>query len=439
VRHPARAIALAFAVAVAGGTLLLLLPPARAGPGGAPFLTALFTSTSAVCVTGLTTVDTATYWSPFGQVVILGLVQVGGFGIMSGASVLFVLVARRLSLRRRLLYQAETRTLELGGLRRVVLGVLVLTVVVEAVTTLALGLRLWLGHGHDLPSAAWRGFYHAVSAFNNAGFALWSDSLIGFVDDPGVILPIVFAVLAGGLGFPVWLELARKPRRARRWSLHTKLTLAASGALTVGGVGAVTAFEWGNPDTLGPLGPGGKVLGGLLQGISPRTGGFSSVDYAKVEPETVLSTDMLMFVGGGSASTAGGITVTTLSVLFLIVWAEVRGAPEVEVFHRRIPRAAQRQALAIAVASMNLVVLGAMALMTIGGTEFSSALFESISAFGTAGVSTGITGGLPDAGQVVLIALMYLGRVGPVTLGVALVLRERDRRYGYPEERPLVG
>ena len=438
-RHPAQLIAIAFAAAIVVGGLLLLLPAATRGPGGASVLTAFFTSTSAICVTGLVVVDTPTYWSDFGQAVILGLIQVGGLGIMTLASLLALLVARRLGLRGRLIAQAETAAPELSDVRRLVFGVIALSLFFEALAAAVLALRLGISYDYGPGQALWRGVFHSVSAFNNAGFALWSDNLSGFVTDGWICVTVALAVIAGGLGFPVWLELRRRGLSPRTWTLHTKLTLGASLVLVVAGTAAVLGFEWSNAATIGDLDTGGKLLASFFQGVVPRTAGFNSVDFGSVEPETLLTTDMLMFVGAGSASTGGGIKVTTFALLLLMVWAEVRGEPNVNAFGRRIPEHAQRQALVVAFIAINAVVLCTLALMASSPFSLQQTLFEALSAFGTVGLSTGITARLDDFGQTILIVLMFLGRTGPYTLAVALALRERERLYRFAEERPIIG
>lgn len=438
-RHPAQLIIFAFAAGILIGAALLLLPFATADADRASFTTALFTSTSALCVTGLVVVDTPTYWSSFGQVVILGLIQVGGIGIMTLASLLALLVARRLGLRTRLIAQAETAAPELQDVRRLVFGVVVLSLLFEAIAALVLALRFWISYDMSLGSATWHGVFHAISAFNNAGFALWEDSLVRFVTDGWVALTIAAAILAGGLGFPVWLELRRRILSPRFWTLHTKLTLGMSFALVALGFLGVAAFEWSNPATMGPLDTGGKLLATFFQSVTPRTAGFNTIDYGGVEQETLFLTDLLMFIGGGSASTAGGIKVTTFALLFLMVWSEARGDPHVNAFGRRIPAHAQRQAFSVAFIATIAVFAGTLALLATADHPFREVLFEAVSAFGTVGLSTGITADWGELGRVVLIALMFLGRTGPYTLAVALALRERKRLYRFPEERPLIG
>jgi potassium uptake TrkH family protein len=438
-RHPAQLIVFAFALGVLAGTALLLLPFATAEEGSASFTTALFTSTSALCVTGLIVVDTPTYWTQFGQVVILGLIQVGGIGIMTLASLLALLVARRLGLRTRLIAQAETAAPELRDVRRLVLGVVLLSLLFEAVAASVLTVRFWASYDMGLGSAVYRGVFHAVSAFNNAGFALWSDSLVGFVTDGWVSLTVAFAIIAGSLGFPVWLELWRRGASPRTWTLHTKLTVGVTFALVAAGFAAVAAFEWSNAATAGGLGTDGKLLASFFQGVTPRTAGFNTLDYASVTEETLFVTDLLMFIGAGSASTGGGIKVTTFALLVLMVWSEVRGDPHVSAFGRRVPAHAQRQAFSVAFIATAAVVAGTVVLMADSVHPFRDVLFEAVSAFGTVGLSTGITAEWNDLGRVTLVVLMFLGRTGPYTLAVALALRERQRLYRFPEERPIIG
>jgi potassium uptake TrkH family protein len=432
-------VVLAFAVASLAGTGLLMLPFATesgqvTNPGEA-----LFTATSAVCVTGLAVVDTATHWSTFGEVVILVLFQLGGFGIMTLSSLVAVALSRRLGLRRRLLAQAETGTMDSGDVRRIVLGVAAFSLLFEATATVLLTWRFWVDTDVSLGRAAYLGLFHAVSAFNNAGFALFSDSLMGFTSDWWMNLTIGFAVLAGGIGFPVWLDVRTWPRRPRRWSLHTKLTVGTAAVLVVVGTVLVLACEWGNPATLGELGTGDKVLASWFQSVSPRTAGFNTLDYAEMRESTWLVTDALMLVGGGSASTAGGIKLTTFAVLGFVIWAEVRGDPDVTAFGRRIPNAAQRQAVSLALLAVGAVITATFALILLADLDLGPALFEALSAFSTVGLTTGITPDLGAPAQLVLVVLMFLGRVGPITLFAALVLRERGRLYRYPHERPIVG
>lgn len=439
-RNPARIVPLAFLGAITVGTVLMMLPASRQGPDPAPFVTALFTATSAVCVTGLAVTDTPTYWTPFGLALITLLTQVGGFGIMSIATLLALLVSRRLGLRSRLTAQAETNSLGLSDIRRVLLRIAATMLGVEAVVTVLLAARLWLSYDYPPGRALWYGLFHAVQAFNNGGFALYSDGLVRFVSDWWICLPLISAVVVGGLGFPALFEVVRERGRPRRWSVHTKLTVWGTLALITTGFGCVLAFEWANPRTLGALDLPGKLLAALFQDVMTRSGGFNTVDTGALNPETTALSIGMMFIGGGSASTAGGIKVTTFFLLAFVIWSELRGEPDVVVGRRRIAAASQRQALTVALVGVALVGAGTLAL--IGLTDdFSTdqVLFEVTSAFGTTGLSTGITGQLPATAQVLLTVLMFVGRIGSVTLGSAIALNTRRRRFHYPEERPIVG
>ncbi|MBA8962412.1 potassium uptake TrkH family protein [Rhodococcus percolatus] len=438
---PVRVVALGFAAAIAVGTGLLLLPAATQPGTETGVVDALFTATSAMCLTGLIVVDTPTHWSGFGQGVILGLIQAGGFGIMTMASVVGLMLANRIGLRARLNAAAEVRASGLGDVRSVVVGVVRVSVLIETVTAACLAARFALGYDEPPGRALWLGVFHAISAFNNAGFALYSDNIIGFADDPWICLPLLASVVLGGIGFPVLFEVGRRIRRgrgtSRRWSLHTKLTVTVTAILLVIGPALVLALEWGY--TLRGHDLGSKLLVAAFQGIMPRTAGFNSVDYAQMDPATLLVTDVLMFIGGGSGGTAGGIKVTTFALLLFAIVAEVRGERSVVIFDRRIGPRVQRQALAVALIGVALVMVPTIVLLAGTAFDLNVLLFEVTSAFATVGLSTGITAQLPAWGQLILVMLMYLGRIGSITLVSALAARHRDRRYELPEERPFIG
>ncbi len=429
---------LGFGLAIMVGTLLLMLPVAKVGPGGATLLEALFTATSAVCVTGLIVVDTPVYWTGFGHTVIMALIQVGGFGIMSFASLLGILLARKVGLKSRIYVATETKS-GFGDVRRVLLGVLRTSLIIEGIIAVVLTLRFMLHYAAAPAEALWLGIFHSISAFNNAGFALYSDSLMQFVTDPFICIPIAAAVILGGLGFPVLFELRREFRRPLHWSMNTKLVLSGTAVLLVLGGIFITAVEWSNPGTLGPLAPQDKILAGFFQSTMTRTAGFNSVDFAALHPVTWLAMDALMFIGGSPAGTAGGLKITTFAVLFFILYTEIRGGVAVNVFGKRLSRAVHRQAITIVLLATALVVLSTMFLMLITDFGLDRLLFEVVSAFGTVGLSTGITAQLPPAGQLLLIAVMFIGRLGPITLASALALRPRPIMYEYPKERPLIG
>ncbi len=433
--RPLLGVVLGFAGAVVVGTVLLLLPVS----GHADLLTAVFTATSAVCVTGLTTVDTATAWTGFGQSVILLLIQLGGFGIMTFASLIGLLISRRLGLHTRLMAAASTRSVGLGDVRATLFRVAAITLVVEMVSAVALTARWVWGYHEPLGRAAWFGVFHAVSAFNNAGFSLFSDSLTGYATDPWIELPVTVAVLVGGLGFPVIVELLRRRHRPERWSLHTKVTLLMTAILVPLGAVLVLVAEWSNPATLGPMSIPGRVLASFAQGVMPRTAGFSVLDPAGMREGTWLGTDVLMFIGGGSASTAGGIKMTTFAVLAAVIWSELRGDPDVTVFDRRIPATAQRQAAAVALVGVATIIVPTIAIDLTSSFSLNDILAEVVSASATVGLSTGITPHLAPWHQLVLVVLMFAGRLGPISLGAALALRERARAVRYPEGQPIIG
>ncbi len=437
--HPSRVLVAAFAAAILVGSALLLVPIASRPGEHTSVVTALFTATSAVCVTGLNVVDLPEHWTLFGQVVILLLIQVGGFGIMTIASLLGLLISRRLGLRSRLAVTAETGTGGLGGASSVLIGVAKVTVAVEACCALVLTLRFAIGYHQRIPHAIWLGVFHGISAFNNAGFALYSDSLRGFVGDPWICLPIALAVIIGGLGFPVLFELRRSLRRPWSWSLHTKMTVLMTLILIVAGTAFILINEWDNPATLAPLGVGDKLLAGGFTAVMPRTAGFDTLDVSQMKQGTWLGTIVLMFIGGGSASTAGGIKVTTFVVLLFAILAEVRGESSVSAFDRRVTSRVIRQALSVALLSVGAVVAATVVLTELSNFALSDVLFETTSAFATVGLSTGITDQLPTSGEVLMVALMFLGRLGPITLVTALAARNRGRLYELPEGRPIIG
>ena len=436
---PVRLIPILFAAAIALGTVLLLLPVARAGDAGAPLMTAFFTATSAVAVTGLIVVDTPTYWSGFGQGVILLLFQVGGFGIMTAATLLGLVAGRTFRLRDRLATQVERNRLDIGDARSVLKLVLIVTLIVEGAVAAILTARLFFGYDHAFGPALWHGVFHAVSAFNNAGFSSYSDSVMGFQGDPVFLGPIMIAVVITALGFPVMQELRARPTQVRRWTLHTKITVAGTLALLAFGFVAILAAEWSNPDTLGPMGIGAKALNALFHSVMPRTAGFNSLDVGAFRDETLLANYFLMFVGGGSAGTAGGIKITTFVLLLAIVASEVRGQRDVTLFGRRLGRSVERQALTVTVLAALLIGAASAFLMATTPLAPKDIVFEAISAFSTVGLSTGITADLPASGQLVLIALMYVGRVGTITVATALALGATRVAYRYPKENPIVG
>lgn len=440
---PANFIIGSFLLIVAAGTGGLMIPLAKRGEGSADPWDALFTAVSAISVTGLTVQDTADYWTPLGQVVILVLIQIGGLGIMTSTALLGLMTLRRFGLATTLSAVAETRSIGVGvgvsDVRTILANVARISVTIEVAVAVVLTLRFLVGYDEPVVRAVWLGVFHSVSSFNCAGFALYSDSLARFAGDPWILGPVGVAVLLGSLGFPVLLELRRNLRPPRRWSLNSLLVLASTGVLLPLALVAILVLEWGNPDTLGALSLREKLVAGPFETVVPRSAGFSTVDVAQLRPATWLVLDVLMFVGSGPAGTGGGIKLTTATVLYFVILAEARGDDDVSAFGRRIPRSVVRQAVSVALLATGGVVVATMLLTIISDEPLDRVLFEVVSAFSTTGLSNGLTTELPLHGQALLVVLMLVGRLGPITLATALALRRRSRLYQLPEERPIIG
>ncbi len=439
VAHPVRLLPLTFLTLIVLGTCLLLMPFARRGHHSPEFMDAFFTATSAVTVTGLATVDTGTYWSTAGHVILMVLVEIGGIGIIGLATVLSVFVGGRLGLTTRLVAQADTHVVSIGDVKPLFRRVIVTMLTFQIVTAVILTLRYRQKYFDTWLYSAWHATFDAVMAFNNAGFSLHPDSLTSYAGDYLVILPISVAVFAGGVGFPVLAELYQRWRRPQTWTIHTRLTVWGSLGLLVFSAVMFIGVEWTNPATLANLSFADKVVTGIEGGIMPRSGGLASFDWADVRPETLNLAIIMMFIGAGSASTAGGIKVTTFLLLAYVILAEVRGDDQVRIGVRAINPRTIRTALSIALIAVALVTTGSMLLMLLSDASFPDALFESTSAFGTVGLSTGLTPGLNVPCQFVVIALMFVGRVGTITAASAFALRRRQPRYHLPEEQPIIG
>ncbi|WP_422631804.1 TrkH family potassium uptake protein [Pseudokineococcus basanitobsidens] len=442
-RSPARLAVLAFVAVIAVFAVLLSLPAATESGVRAPLADAVFTAVSAVCVTGLVVVDTARYWSDFGEAVIITGIWVGGFGVLVLASILGLLVSRRMGLQQRLLAQNETKALRLGEVGVLVRIVLVSSVAVQA-TLAAVLLPRFLVAGEGLGEALWHAVFYGISSFNNAGFVSHPGGLPRLGDGPvagdwWLSLPIAVGVVVGSLGFPVLLVLRERWRSPRRWGLHTQMTVFGTLVLLVVGAVVIGGMEWTNDATFGALPWYDRVLAAGFASAMPRSGGFSTVDVSQMSTATWVVTDALMFVGGGSASTAGGIRVTTLAVLLLAVVAEARGNRDAEVFGRRVPQGSLRLAVAVGLVGTSTVLVGTVVMTAVTGDPLDVVLFEVVSAFATVGLSVGGTADLPEAGKWVLSALMVVGRTGTMTLAAALALRESSRMFRLPEERPIVG
>lgn len=436
-RSPARASVIVFVVAAAAFSLLLRLPISTSSGAATPWADAIFTATSAITVTGLTTVDTATYWSPFGLVVILVAIQIGGLGIVTLALLLARAVTRQLGLGGKIFAQQNIGAPELGEVRRLLRIVVLTTLSIEGVLFLALAPAFIVAEGWG--SGLWQGLFYAVSAFNNAGFSVHEDGLMPFRDNGWVLTPIAIGVFVGSFGFPIFLNLITTRWNRRRWSLHTKLTLVTTSILLVLGAVAWAATEWNNTLTIADYSPVEKILNGLFASTMMRSGGFAIVDTGQSTSTTLLLTDALMFVGGGSASTAGGIKVTTLAVLFLAIAAEARGTRDLTVANRTIPNGLLRVAISVTFLGATLVLAATTLITLTNDAPLDRILFEVISGFATCGLSVGLSAELDPFGKIVLSVLMLAGRIGPIGLAAALAVKQRKMLFNYPTERPIVG
>ena len=435
--YPARLAVTVFAAIIMVVTLLLSLPIATASGKHSDFLDALFTATSAVCVTGLNTVDTATYWSTFGHVVIILAAAVGGLGVMTLASLLSLAVSRHVGLTQRMLAASENQS-RLGEVGRLLRAVIYTATGCELFLILIL-LPRFLSHGLDVGHALWYAFFMALSIFNNAGFVIMPGGLAAYSTDWWIGLPIILGTFMGAVGFPVILDIMGRRRRPRTWSLHTKLTLTTYTALTIASTVAIAVFEWNNPLTYGALPTGGKIMTALINGVNARSSGLSTIPPEHMHEATWFLQDALMFVGGGSASTAGGIKVSTFAVLLLAIFAEARGDQDIEAFGRRITPSTVRLSVAVAFIGASVIGLATLLLLQMTNLSLDRILFEVISAFATVGLSTGITPTLPASAKYVIVALMFVGRVGTMTAASALALRERRRVIRMPEASPMIG
>jgi len=449
---PARFAVLVFASLIGIFTILFTLPISTTSGQRAPFVDALFTAVSVICVTGLSTVDMATYWSPIGHVFVFIGVEIGGIGVLTVASILGLIISRRLGLRQKLLAAgdanplrirkgpiAESQAVRLGETGSLLATVAISVLVIELFVSLLLFPRMLL-NGTDPLSAAWQSVYISAMAFTNTGFLPTSEGLSDYGSDWWFLLALVIGVVFGAIGFPVIYVLRKNLRNPRRWSLHVKLTLVTFALLTAGGTVAYFVLEFDNPATMADMDVGQRILQSFFISSMARSGGFATLDMGQLDGSSLLVTDMLMFIGGGSASTAGGIKVTTLAILFLAAFAEARGVDDMEAYKRRIPQDVLRLAVSVVLWGATTVAAATIAILLItDDVPIDYVLFDVISAFATCGLSTGFTASTSDGAQYVLAATMFLGRIGTVTLAAALAASTRRQLFRRPEERPIVG
>ena len=436
-RSPARFAMLVFAGIIAVFTFFLMLPIATNSMAAPRFLTALFTATSAVSVTGLTVVDTATFWSPFGKSVLAFAMQIGGLGVMTLASLLGLAVSRHIGLTQRILTATETKS-RLGDVGSLLKAALITSLTVESVLFLGF-LAVLAKDGNPLIQKLGDAIFMSVSTFNNGGFVSLDSGITPYIGSWSFGLLVIVGTFLGSIGFPVVLNVSQQGRHFRKWALHSKLTVVTYLLLLIGGSVLLLLLELNNPATFGKAPADEKLLLALFHSTTARSSGLVTLDLQDFTEASRFLLDILMFIGGGSAGTGGGIKVTTFAVLMLAILAEARGDRDTEAFEKRIPHDVLRLAISATFLGATLVGAATMILLQITGLPLNDVLFEVISAFATCGLSAGITSSLPSSAQFVLIVLMYLGRVGTMTMAAALALRNRRRVIRLPEERPVIG
>ncbi|MGE7921268.1 TrkH family potassium uptake protein [Viridibacillus sp. NPDC093762] len=436
---PPKKLLLGFMGVILLGAVLLTLPIATEDGKGLSFLNALFTATSATCVTGLVVVDTGDTFSMFGELVILSLIQVGGLGFMTFATFFFFLLGKRISLKERLLLMESLNNVSIAGIVKLVKRVLIFTAVIEMLGGIILSIRF----SFDMPMgrAIYYGFFHAISNFNNAGFDLMGEyrSLTPYVDDPVVVLTVCTLITLGGLGFIVMNELYQY-RETHRLSVHTKVVLLTTFIFTISATILIFIFEYGNVKTLGPLTDFGKVLGSLFHAVTPRTAGSNTLPIGDLTQSTLFLTIFLMFIGAGPGSTAGGIKITTFAVLIAAVWSQIKGNSDVVLFKKRIVIETILKALTVTLIGLFLVIIITMLLsITEKGNNFIMYLFEATSAFGTVGMSMGLTPELSPIGRVLIIFTMFAGRLGPLTIAFAIAKKRKPDAFHYTKGKIMIG
>jgi trk system potassium uptake protein len=436
---PPKILVLGFSSIILIGAFLLTLPAATVDGKGIPWLDALFTATSATCVTGLVVVDTGTTFTLFGQLVILALIQIGGLGFMTFATLFALILGKRISLKERLLIKESLNNLSIDGVVRLVKRILIFTAVIELIGGILLAIRF--SFDMPLPKAIYFGFFHAISNFNNAGFDLMGDfrSLTGYVDDPLVTLVVCTLITLGGIGFIVMNEVYEY-RQTRRFSLHTKIVFVMSSILVVFGTILIFILEYHNPKTLQPLSPLGKFLASLYQAVTPRTAGSNTLNIPDLTQPTLFLIIFLMFIGASPGSTGGGIKTTTFATLLGAVWSNIKGKDDVIFFRNRILYDTIYKALTVTVSGLFVVMMITMLLtITEPNKDFLMILFEATSAFATVGLSMGLTPELSPVGKILIILTMFAGRVGPLTIAYAVALHRKPDPFKFPKGRIMIG
>jgi trk system potassium uptake protein TrkH len=439
---PPQVLVLGFAAIILIGACLLMLPIASTDGNPLPFIDALFTATSATCVTGLVVVDTGTHFTTFGQIVIISLIQVGGLGFMSMATLIFFVLRRRITLKERLLLQEALNQGSMEGIVRLFRKVILYSLTIEGIAAVIFTIRWSFDLG--FPKALYYGIWHAISFFNNAGFDLFGpitgpfSSLTGYANDFITNVVTMALIILGGIGFIVMSDLIDF-KKTRKISLHTKIVLTMSGFLIVFGAIVIFIFEFTNSRTLGSLEYGGKILASFFQSVTPRTAGANTVDLASLRQATQFFMIILMFIGASPGSTGGGIKTTTFTILIGAMIAMIRGKEDIVFFRFRLAKDRILKAITLTMIALFLVIFVSMVLSTTENAAFLKILFEVTSAFGTVGLSMGLTPHLTTLGKVMISLTMFAGRLGPITLAYALQPKKEKELYRYPEGKITIG
>lgn len=436
--NPAQVLVMGFAALILIGATLLNLPMASESGKSIGFIDSLFTSASAVCVTGLVVVNTASHWTIFGKLVILILIQIGGLGFMTMATLVALVLGKKITLKERLIMQEELNQFTLSGLVKLTRYVIISTVMIETIGAIFLATKFIPTYGPV--KGIWFSIFHSISAFCNAGFDIIGSSMEPFAESFIVNVTVSLLVIIGGLGYTVYIDITEN-RRFRKFSLHTKLVLLISGLLLLSGFVFIFLLEYSNPETLGKLSFKGKVFASAFQSVVPRTAGFNSIDMGSITNASAFMIILLMFIGGSPGSTAGGIKTTTIGAIVLGIVAVVKGKTDVEIYKKRIPNEQIFRALAVTGIGFAIVILVAMVLSITETAPFLDVIFETVSAFATVGLSRGITSNLTVIGRLIIILTMFIGRLGPLTMAFAFAKKRSENKgmYRYPEERIIVG
>jgi trk system potassium uptake protein len=435
--HPAQILVIGFGSLILLGTLLFMLPIATYEEGrGLSFIDALFEATSAVCVTGLAVVDTGTTFTLFGEIVLLCLIQIGGWGFMTTGIFMFIILGKKIGLKERLLLQDSLNVFSLAGVVNLVKRIILITFIVELFGAITLAIR-W---SFEMPigKAIYYGIFHSISAFNNAGFGLEPDNLSKWVGDPTVNIMVTLLFITGGIGFTVILDVFHK-RSIRKLSLHSKVALLMSLILIIVGPLIILISEYRNPATIGNLPFGDKLWASYFQGVVTRTAGFNTIDIGAMNLSSLVFMMALMFIGASSGSTGGGIKVTTFAIIIFAFWTVVTNRNDVNIFKRRLSWELVNKSLSIVVAALFFIFLIFFLLTFTENADMSKILFETISAFATVGLSANFTPDLSPFGRILITIMMFIGRLGPLTMAFALLNTKKEAKVRYAEEKILIG